>query len=332
MRNISDAAFMEILADFGPPDFYMAEYFRIHEHYEFEKSIMKTIVSRPGGRPVCAQFMGGDELEMARAAARLSGYPEIKMLDLNLGCPIPKIYRKNVGGGLLRDPGKIKSLIRALRSEWGGCLSVKMRLGFENPMEFPKLLDAVLENPPDFITVHARTVRQLYRGSPDYEYIAYAVRHSDIPIIANGDIVSCGCVRRVLDSTACAGVMCGRQAVRNPWIFRQIGEMLSGRGIFKPTLGDVRLYIDRLCRNILKKEGVRHADSVLKKFLNFVGPGIDSRGEFLRCMRRAGGILELMKVCDSFLLKDSSIPFADVPYPGLCSRPNLEDVYANEAV
>lgn len=326
MQDISDASFMAIFADFGSPDFYVAEYFRIHEYYEFEASIMRAIMSRPCGRPVCAQFIGEDEFYMAKAAAQLGKYPEITMLDLNLGCPAPKIYRKNVGGGLLRNPDKIKSLMRALRSEWGGCLSVKMRLGFESALEFPKLLDAVLENSPDFMTVHARTVRQLYRGVPDYKYIAYAVKHSDIPIIANGDIVSCGRVREVLDSTSCAGVMCGRQAVRNPWIFRQIKEMLEGRDIFRPTLGDVRLYIDRLSRNILAKGGVLHADSVLKKFLNFVGLGVDPRGEFLYCMRRARGMSELLKVCDAFLLRDPSIPFADTPYPGLCSRPNHEAI------
>ncbi len=333
MQDISDAGFMGIFADFGSPDFYAAEYFRIHEYFEFEKSVMESVLARPAGRPVCAQFIGEDEFFMTKAVRELKKYPEIKMLDLNFGCPAPKIYKKNAGGGLLRNPEKIKSLMRIIREEWEGCLSVKMRIGFESALEFPTLLNAVLENSPDFITVHARTVRQLYRGTPDYNAITYAVKNSPVPIIANGDIISSARAKEVFEKTKCAGVMCGRHAVRNPWIFRQIKEMLSGREIFRPSLADVRVYVDRLRANIENGEFcARYPDSRMKKFLNFVGLCVDSKGEFLYKMRRARGMAQLMKVCDEFLIENSNAErlFADEPYDGLCSRPNHEERPNNE--
>ena len=91
MQDITDADFMEIVARRGPPDFYVAEYFRIHEFFEFEPHVLRAVLSRPGGRPVCAQFIGGDEGHILRALRELSKYPQITSLDLNLGWPPPKI-------------------------------------------------------------------------------------------------------------------------------------------------------------------------------------------------------------------------------------------------
>ncbi len=327
MQDICDARFMDIVASRGVPDFFVSEYVRIHEFFNFDSRVLEAAANLHGGRPVCLQFIGSDPKHIGRAIAELSKYPEIKMLDLNLGCPAPKIYKKDAGGGLLRHPEKISSILRAMRSAWSGVLSVKMRLGFYSADEFPRLLDCVLENSPDFISVHARTVSQLYRGECDYSKIAYAVSAARIPVIANGDIVSAKKAKGIIDATGCAGVMVGRHAVRNPWIFRQIRETLSGREVYQPRLSDVRAYVDELAKAILSSDSeVRHPDSRLKKFLNFIGLGIDPEGAFLYKMRRSRGMDELMAVCDEFMLENSAgdkyFPFE--PYPQICSRPNKE--------
>ena len=158
--------------------------------------------------------------------------------------------------------------------------------------------------------------------------MAYAVGRAGVPIIANGDISSAEKAMEVFKSTGCAGVMCGRHAVRNPWIFRQIKELASGREIYRPKLCDVREYIDDLLRNCLTlKDSIKHIDSRLKKFINFIATGVDERGEFLYHMRRARGLDDLQKVCDRYLLEggNSDKPFALDAYPNLCSRPNHED-------
>lgn len=324
MQDITDADFMQIVATRGAPDYFIAEYFRIHEFFEFEEHVLKTVLSKPGGRPVSAQFIGEDENCILRAIKKLSKYP-IDSLDLNLGCPAPKIYRKNVGGGLLRDVKKIRSLTRIMRDNWGGIFSVKMRIGFDSPENFEDILSAVLDGSPDFITIHARTVKQLYRGDCDYSKIKKAVEISPVPVIANGDITSAKKALDVLKNTGCAGVMVGRHAVRNPWIFRQISEALSSGKPYSPTLGEVRAYVEDLLKSVIASS-VRYPDSRMKKFLNFIGVAIDRDGAFLREMRLARGVPALMGVCDKFMLgANENLPFPDEPYVGLCSRPNHEN-------
>jgi len=250
------------------------------------------------------------------------------MLDLNIGCPAPKIYKKNVGGGLLRDPAKIKLLTKFMRERWDGVFSVKMRIGFDSDARFEDLLDAVSAGSPDFITIHARTVKQLYRGVPNYDAITKAVTLVDCPVIANGDISSAEKALQIFDRTHCAGVMCGRQAVRNPWIFRQISEAIKGIEIFRPRLSDVRMYIDKLYQNTLcNNDGMKYVDSRLKKFINFVGVAVDERGEFLYNMRRARGVEELFKICDAYLVENGNGEklFGFDAYANLCARPNHED-------
>lgn len=324
MQDITDAGFMRAVAVRGAPDFYIAEYFRIHEFFELEPHVLESVLWNP--ERVCAQFIGENVGYISKAISELKKYPQITKLDLNLGCPAPKIYRKNVGGGLLRDPKKIAEIMRVMRSEWGGCFSVKMRVGFDSADRFEELFGTVLEGKPDFVTIHARTVKQLYRGQPDYSHIARAVKMCAIPIVANGDITDAHKAKAVMESTACAGVMCGRNAVGNPWIFRQISDALAGREIFVPTLADVRAYVDALRSNVEACGGaVKYADSRLKKFLNFVGTYIDPDGAFLYKMRRARGMDALLQVCDGFMLGgNADKPYPLKPYDGVYSRPNHE--------
>ena len=326
MQDITDAGFMRIVASCGAPDFFMAEYFRIHEYYCLDSDVLKAVLSRPAGKTVAAQFIGEDEYYIEKAIDELSQYPQITMLDLNIGCPAPKIYRKNVGGGLLRDAKKIESILKTMRAKWRGCLSAKMRLGFDSSDGFLDIFKTVADCGVDFITVHGRTVRQLYRGGVDYQKIARAAEISPVPVIANGDISTAEKAVEIAKTTKCGGVMIGRHAVRNPWIFLQISQLLRGESAFEPTLADLRKYIDALAANILEQSPkIKHGDSRLKKFLNFAAVGVDSAGDFLRKMRRAEGMDELLRVCDECLLgENAQRKFNCGGYDNLCARPNHE--------
>ena len=121
--------------------------------------------------------------------------------------------------------------------------------------------------------------------------------------------------------------MIGRHAIRNPWIFRQVRESFSGAPVFRPTLGDVRRYIDNLTGGIFDKDmtPVRRA-ARLKKFLNFTGTAVDAQGAFLRDMRPAPDLDALLRVCDAHLVENGNEekPFADEPFAGIVARPNCE--------
>ncbi len=326
MQDVTVLPFMRVIADYGAPDYFFTEYFRVHGHSTLEKHILESITENPSGRPVFAQMIGEDIPHLERTVRLLLQYP-VAGIDLNMGCPAPKVYRKNVGGGLLRDPERVDAILGALRAACPGLFTVKMRIGFEDDRHFEKLLELLNRHQVDMLSLHARTVREMYRSEVHYEYIARAVRVLRCPVLANGNVSSVAKAHQVLEETGAAGVMVGRSAIRNPWIFRQLRESFSGQAVFQPALGDVRDYIERLYEATAQPHmnELRHTGR-LKKFLNFVGQSVDEEGAFLHAMRRARTRKELEVVADQFLIeggKDKQ-PFVAEPYVGLVARPNHE--------
>jgi tRNA-dihydrouridine synthase B len=324
MQDVTDLAFMRVVASYGAPDYFFTEFFRVHAQSRPERHILRSIDENDTGRPVFAQLIGEDIPHILRTVEELLRHP-VAGIDLNLGCPAPKVYKKNVGGGLLRDPERIASILAALRSAVPGLLTVKMRIGFEDDQHFERILDIVEASRVDLLTVHGRTVRDSYRGVVRYERIARAAARSRCPVLANGNATSAGRAGEIVGETGCAGVMIGRHAIRNPWIFRQCRERFAGAPAHRPTLGEVRGYVERLY-NETRREGVpeRYHVSRMKKFLNFVGQGVDPRGDFLRDMRVAVTESDLFGACDRHLLAAPQAEFSDEPYPGVVARPNCE--------
>lgn len=327
MQDVTNRDFMRLIARKGAPDFYVTEYLRVHVTSLPEAHILDAIDRNETGRPIVAQLLGEDIPHMIRTARLLEAHP-IEGIDLNFGCPAPKVFRKNVGGGLLRDLPKLEKIVAAMREAYSGKLTVKTRIGFADTKDFDALLDIFAKHRVDGVVVHARTVRELYRSQVHYEYIARAVeRLEGIPVIANGDITSAAKAQYVRAKTGCAGVMVGRSAIRNPWIFRQLREAACGGRIFEPTLGDVRDYVfeiwDELTGGVNIPDGVRLGR--LKKMLNFVGQGVDPAGAFLKMMRPAKTPEALFEVCEQCLGGEHLRKrFVEEPYPGVVARPNCE--------
>jgi tRNA-dihydrouridine synthase len=324
MQDVTDRAFMHVIAGYGPPDFFFTEFFRVHSQSRLEKHLLRSIDENRTGRPVFAQLIGENVSDLLRTVRELLRHP-VAGIDLNLGCPAPKIYKKNVGGGLLRDPAKIDALLAALRAAVPGLLTVKMRLGFDSTANFERVLALVDRHAVDLLSVHGRTVREGYRSEVHYDFIAAAVRAVRCPVLANGDITSAAKAAAVLTATGAGGVMIGRHAIRNPWIFRQTRDRLAGRPVAVVTLADVRDYIDRLYRATQDPTVPERAHvAKMKKYLNFVGQSVDAGGTFLHAMRHAHTEAELFAVCDRNLLVEPTKPFAPEPYPGVIARPNCE--------
>ncbi len=350
MQDVTDLAFMGLIADYGPPDYYVTEFLRVHAQSRPEPHIVRSIDENRTGRPVFAQLIGEEIPHLERTVALLLRHP-VAGIDLNLGCPAPKVYKKNVGGGLLRDPDHVDAILAALRACTPGLFTVKMRIGFEDTRHFERILASVARHRVDLLAVHGRTVKEMYRGGVHYDEIARAVRSVPCPVLANGNVTSARVAARVLTETGAAGVMCGRHAIRNPWLFRQIREHLAGATPFAPTLGDVHGYVHALYRAtaagfidfdptprsplpapgspLLAKASERAHVARMKKFLNFVGQSVDPEGRFLHAMRRAMTEAELFAVCAEHLLDRADEPFADEPYPGVIARPNCETADAD---
>ena len=324
MQDVTDLAFMRVVAGYGPPDYFFTEFLRVHAQSRPEAHIVRSITENTTGRPVFAQLIGEDLVHLRRTVAALLPLP-VAGIDLNLGCPAPKVYRKNVGGGLLRDPDRVDAILGTLREAVPGLLTVKMRLGFEDTANFDRLLDLMNAHRVDLLTVHGRTVREMYRSEVRYPMIAHAVRRVRCPVLANGNVTSAPAAARILRETGAAGVMIGRHAIRNPWIFRQCREQFAGGTARDTTLAEVRGYIERLF-DATRPPGLPERLHVnkMKKYLNFVGQGVDPEGHFLHDMRRTESAADLFAVCDRHLLAEPSRPFASEPYPGVIARPNCE--------
>ena len=148
---------------------------------------------------------------------------------------------------------------------------------------------------------------------------------SRCPVLANGNVTSAARAEEIVRSTGARGVMIGRHAIRNPWIFRQCRERFAGLPRAPVLLGDVREYVERLYRATRDPAVPERAHvNKMKKYLNFVGQGVDPRGAFLAEMRRSESEAALFEVCDRHLLSCPGAEFSSEPYPGVIARPNCE--------
>jgi tRNA-dihydrouridine synthase len=324
MQDVTDLAFMRVIAHYGAPDYFFTEFFRVHAQSRPEKHILRSIDENTTQRPVFAQLIGEDIQHLVRTAQELARHP-IAGIDLNLGCPAPKVYKKNVGGGLLREPAKIDEILGVLRAAVPGLFTVKMRIGFDTTINFDRIIDSVNAHRVDLLSVHGRTVKEMYRSEVHYDAIAHAVARAGCPVLANGNITSATKAEAVIASTRARGVMIGRHAIRNPWIFRHCREAFAGQPVSRVSLTDVRDYVERLFRAIQHPDFPERAHvNKMKKYLNFVGQGVDPTGAFLYDMRRTETEADLFNACDRHLLTDACREFSVEPYPGVIARPNCE--------
>ena len=305
MQDVTTLEFMRVVSRYGGPDVYWTEYFRVHAVSHLEKWILDSITKNPTGRPVVAQMIGNDIPSLVRVAKELQQYP-VAAIDLNLGCPAPIVYRKCAGGGLLREPQRIDAILGALRDAVKIPFTVKTRVGFNTPEEFDALLPIFAKHPIDLLTVHARTVVQMYRPGVRYDLIARAARELKCPVLANGNVFSAAQAQQLLKETGVRGLMIGRGAIRSPWLFDQIRAQLRGEPVKLPRGREILAYIHELWDNEITP-GIKESSQVMrmKKFMNFIGEGVSEN--FLHGIRRVETTADFWRVCDEALGHDEAM-------------------------
>jgi len=302
MQDVTDRAFWELMTRYGGADLYYTEYFRVYPTSRLDKPILDSITRNPTGRPVIAQMIGNDIPSLVRSAKELARHP-VAAIDLNLGCPAPVVYRKCAGGGLLRDLPRVDGILGALREAIAGKFTVKTRLGFDDERTLGALLPLFRKHSVDLVTVHGRTVLQMYRGGIRHDLIALAARELSCPVIANGNVSTPRDAEETLRGTGAAGLMIGRGAVRNPWVFTQIREHLAGSPARLPMGREVLSYVRDLYATVCTPD-VPDPKQVqrIKKYANFLGEGIGP--EFLHDVRRVTTRAEFFALCERHLDHD----------------------------
>jgi tRNA-dihydrouridine synthase len=325
MQDVTDLPFWNLMRSYGGADVYFTEYFRVHPTSNLEPWILRSITDNPTGRPVIAQMIGNDIPSLVRTARELQQYP-IVAVDLNLGCPAPVVYRKCAGGGLLREPKRVDAILEALRDALSIKFTVKTRVGFDSPAVFDELLPIFAKQSIDLLTVHGRTVQEMYRSVVHYDLIARAVAELPFPVLANGNVYSAQNAVEILRLTSAKGLMIGRGAIRNPWLFHQIRQQQRGETVFTPTGQDVLGYVVALYEAVCSP-GVREISQVqkMKKYMNYLGVGVEPSGQFLHQIRRVTTKVDFFLVCEEFLDHDQPMPLEPFALTANRTEANVED-------
>ncbi|WP_457596172.1 tRNA dihydrouridine synthase [Hydrogenimonas sp.] len=221
LAGLTDLPFRSVAKRFGA-DLTVSEMISSNALVHNSKKSLKMVEKSPLESPYSVQIAGADEAVVGRAVEILNGIEGIDIIDLNAGCPVPKIVSHGSGSSLLLDLEKLERIIATIKERSRKPLtSVKVRIGFQEkrPVEIARAVEAA---GADFIAVHGRTRAGKFKSPVDYEAIRRIKEAVSIPVIANGDITDYAKARWVLEYTGADGVMIGRGAVGKPWLFYQL--------------------------------------------------------------------------------------------------------------
>ncbi len=248
--------------------------------------------------PMGIQIFGSEPDIMAEAAEKLSDLPNV-LIDINMGCPVPKIVKNGEGSALLKQPGLASEIVEAVSKAAGKPVTVKMRAGFENidiegTVKFAKLME---KSGASAITVHARSREQYYSGKADWEAIKAVKRALEIPVIGNGDVFSAEDALRMRDFTGCDLVMIARAAMGNPWIFREAGALYKGLPKPKrPGVEEIIALIEEHARMLVEEKGEKRGILQMRKHAGWYTKGFKSAAALRRRMSSAENLSELMDI------------------------------------
>ena len=276
MAGVADRAFRELCVEFGAGYCVSEMVSSKGIAYHSQKSAQLMVIS-DAERPCAVQIFGTEPETMAEAAKFAMQYkPEV--IDINMGCPAPKIAGGGSGAALMRDPELCGRIVQAVSRSVDVPVTVKMRSGFDeehiNAVEVAKIVE---KNGALAVTVHGRTKKQFYAPPVNYDIIREVKRELSIPVIGNGDVCDAKSAQYVMEYTGCDYLMVGRGALGNPWVFREINEFFDKGIISSPPSLDEKC--DVLLRHISRvvdykgeyvgmREARKHTAYYLKGFKN----------------------------------------------------------------
>ena len=220
------------------------------------KNTESLLEIHPDEQPVSLQFFGSDPKIMSEMAKRVEERP-FDIMDINMGCPVPKVVNNGEGSALMKNPRLIGEIVEKTVKAIKKPVTIKIRKGFDeghvNAVEIARIAEA---SGAAAIAVHGRTREQYYTGKADWDIIRQVKEAVKIPVIGNGDVVSAETAQKLVEETGCDGIMIGRAAQGNPWIFQQIKVYQDDAMIIdKPTVNEISEMVMRHARLLVKYKG-----------------------------------------------------------------------------
>ena len=210
----------------------------------------------PQENPIAVQLFGSEPAVMSEIAKRIEERP-FDIIDVNMGCPVPKVVNNGEGSALLKNPKLVGEIVEAMAKAVKKPVTVKIRAGFdETSINAPQIAHVIQESGGAAVAVHARTRQQYYSGHADWDVISRVKEAVSIPVIGNGDILCGEDAVKMFEQTKCDAVMIGRGAQGNPWIFKQINDyMTNGTEFTKPSENEVCDMIMRHAVMLIEAKG-----------------------------------------------------------------------------
>ncbi len=239
------------------------------------KNTDSLLMIHPEEGCVSLQLFGSDPRIMSEQAKRIEDRP-YDILDINMGCPVPKVVNNGEGSALMKDPVLAGQIIEAIVKNTTKPVTVKIRKGFFNDeLTAPEIAYVAQESGASAITVHGRTREQYYSGKADWNAIAEVKRRVNIPVIGNGDVTDGVSAKRMLEETGCDGVAIGRAAQGNPFIFREVMHFLeTGEKLIRPDGSEMFDIVKEHARMMLEYKGEYTAVREMRKHLSWYSAGM----------------------------------------------------------
>ena len=274
--------------------------------YYGSKNTEELMKISPAEMPVSLQLFGSDADIMADMAKKIEEKP-FAVLDINMGCPVPKVVNNGEGSALMKNPKLAEEIITKMVKAVKKPVTVKIRKGFDeahlNAVEMAKIAEA---SGAAAVAVHGRTREQYYAGKTDWDCIRAVKEAVKIPVIGNGDVTDALSAERLLKETGCDGVMVGRAAQGNPFIFREITEYLE-TGVIppKPTPAEVRATIERHARMQMEEKGEYTGVREMRKHLSWYTVGYPNSAKYRQMINSMETMEELLHSLDMVFPKEA---------------------------